>query len=317
MANGLHEVYYAGGDQDLVHVPPARVASATYSIQDLTESDDSPTRFLVPAATAATVDPFTATTDLAAGPGALDSRLVQFGVVAAPTVGRPLAIEHVDGRSEIFECIGSTTTTARRRNPFQGSYPVGSALRGVRMVATFPSSAAANADRFESDEPCLVTWTYTLRGAVTIVEETIRLERSRVGARNLGEVVLALQEGFPELLQQLAADGRTPEDVVRYASRRLDARLRSKSINTADLFAGVQGFELLLQRSVLHLADLGCFPKTRSPEVFRTEQRDEFLKLYDSLTVGTAGHGTTERDRVTSTAEPGPARKSRNPFVRA
>lgn len=316
MADGLHEVYFGGGAQDLVHVPPGRVTSATYAIEDFTESDDAAARFIAPAGSVATVDTYNAALSAAAGPGTSDPRLVTIAGGVAPTVGRAYVLELADTSSEPVRCRGASTTTLRASIPISGSYPATtSSLRGVELRASFPADAAADEDRFDNDEPCFITWIYTLRGLTYRVREQIRLERHRSAFRNLGEVELALREGFEELVLQL---GPQPLDnVVRYAARRLESRMRGKSIATAEFFAGVQAFDLLLQRSIVHLADLGCYPKGRNADLFRSEQLEEFRKLWDGLTVGSPGHATTDVDRSTDTASSGPSRTLRNPFVSA
>lgn len=317
MADGLHEVYYGGGDQSLVHIPLARASSATYAIEDLTESDDSAARFLVAAATAATVDSYNQTLSAAAGPGEADPRLVTITAGVAPTVGRRYVLESADGRSELVTCVGGTTTTVRLLAPLSGRFASGSTIRGVQVSGTFPSAAAADEDRFESDEPCRITWTYMMRGLVWVVDELVRLTRSRAEARHIADVCAALQEGWAELVMQASPTSSTLEQIVRYSARRLDGRLRSKRIEPAEFFSGAQGFDVLLQRSVLHMADLGFFPKSRNPDAFREEQRKEFALLWDGLTTGTTGQGTTDVDRVTDTAAAGPSRVRRNPFVRS
>lgn len=317
MADGLHEVYYGGGDQSLVHVPLARASSATYAIEDLTESDDGPLRFIVAAATPATVDAYSQTLSATAGRGEADPRLVTITAGTAPTIGRRYLLEAADGRGELVTCVGGTTTTVRLAAPLSGSFPSGSTIRGVEVSGTFPSAAAADEDRFESDEPCRITWTYTMRGLVWRVAEYVRLQRSRGEARHIADVVKALQLGWEELVIGAGAHERAIENVVSYAARRIDARLRGKGIEPAEFYAGAQGFDVLLQRAVLHLADLGHHPKTRNPDAFREEQRKEFALLWDGLTVGAVGKGSTETDRSTDTAAAGPRRTIRNPFVRS
>jgi hypothetical protein len=316
MADGLHEVYFGGGDQPLVHLPLARASAATYLVEDLTESNDNPARELV-ASTAATVDSYANAITVAAGPGAADPRLLTFAAGTAPTLGRRYLLEHVDGRGELVRCVGGTTTTMRLAVPLQGSFPIGATIRGIEVSGTFPSAAAADEDRFESDEPCRVTWTYTMRGLVWNVSELIRLQRSRAEARYLGDVVIALQEGWPELVALVPSTAHAVENMVRFAARRLDSRLRGKQIEPAEFYTGAQGFDLLLQRTVLHFADSGFAPKSRTPDLFREEQRKEFAIMWDGLTVGAAGQGTTDVDRGTDTAHSGPSKKKRNPFVAA
>lgn len=80
--------------------------------------------------------------------------------------------------------------------------------------------------------------------------------------------------------------------------------------------AGGLGFELLLQRCVLQLAEDGFHPKTRDAQLYVDEQAREFVRLWEAMTVGTSAEGAADIDRDRDMAAAGTSRKVRSPFVR-
>ncbi len=314
MARGVHEVIFGGGAQDLVHVPPTRVASATVVIEDLTQPDDGQDRFIL-AAGAAAVDSYDATITAAAGAGQADPRLMTHAGSTA-TAGRTYVIEASDGRHELFEAEAVSATTIRASGPLSGAYASGSHVRGVQLSCVFPALAAADEDLFDGDPPIRVLWGYTISGQLWRVSELVRLGRNRPSQRSLGEVETALRSSWPELVKMLSPHGNRLRDLVAASSRRLDARLRSRGIDPEALLAGAAGFELLLQRCLLTIAEQGFHPATRDAQLFVDEQAREFARLWESTTVGTSAHGAADVDRDSDTAAPGTSRKTRSPFVR-
>ena len=314
MARGVHEVIFGGGAQDLVHVPPTRVASATVAIEDLTQPDDGADRFIL-ASGAAALDSYDATITVAAGAGQADPRLMTHAGALA-VAGRTYAIETADGRSELFEAEAVSATTLRSKGPLSGAYAIGSHVRGVRLVAVFPLASAADEDLFDGDPALRVVWRYTIAGQVWNVDELVRLVRGRPSSRSLGEVETALRSAWPEVIKAMSPHGNRLRDLVSRAAARLDARLRSRGINTESLLAGAAGFELLLQFCVLQIAEQGFHPSTRDPQMFVDEQAREFARLWEWIAVGASAHGAADVDRDSDTAPPGSSRVTRSPFTR-
>lgn len=315
MARGFHEVIFASGAQDLVHVPPARVTSATFAIEDLTQSDDSSTRFIVAAGSVATIDTYDVAITAQAGRGRPDPRLMTHAGATA-TVGRDYFIETAGGAFEKFTCDEATSTTILAGGALSGLYASGSHVRGAQISASFPSLNAGDEDLFDGDPPLRVRWTYVLSGTVWRVDEIIRLVRAPSGQRALGAVEAALRQGWPELVGAAGSHGNRIRDMVARVSSRLDARLRGRGINPETLMAGGLGFELLLQRCVLQLAEDGFHPKTRDAQLYVDEQAREFVRLWEAMTVGTSAEGAADIDRDRDMAAAGTSRKVRSPFVR-
>jgi hypothetical protein len=314
MPRGVHEIAYGGGAQDLVHIPPSRVTSATVFVEDLTEPDDGAERFIV-ASGAATVDSYSATLTADAGAGEADPRLMTHADDAA-TVGTTYAVEAADGRTELFVADAASATTIRAKAALSGAYASSSTVRGVQLSVEFPAADANDEDLFEDNPPIRVTWIYTCQGQLHRVSELVRLVRNKSSQRNLGEVETALRQRWPELVKSIAPHGNALREHVRGQADRLDARLRGKGLDSEQLLAGVAGFELLLQRCVLHFAESGHHPATRDPQMFVEEQSREFARLWEHLTIGHSSIGAADVERLSDTAPAGNSKKARSPFVR-
>jgi hypothetical protein len=309
----MHEVLYGGGAQALVHVPPVRVASATVAVEDLTEPDDGADRFIV-ASGAATLDSYSVTITAGAGPAEANPRLLTHAGATA-TVGRTYAIEAANGQTELFVCDGATATTITSKTPLTGSYATGATVRGVQLSVDFPALAAADEDLFEGDPPVRATWTYTAAGTLHKVAELVRLVRNKSSQRSLGRVETELRARWEELVKQLPNHSNALRDIVRGCADRLDARLRGRGMDAEALLSGSLGFELLLQRVVLHLAECGYHPATRDAQLFVEAQDREFARLWESLTVGRSTEGAADVNRESDTAPHGSSKRSRSPFL--
>lgn len=307
------EILYGGGDQPLVHVPPGRVTAATVAVEDLTESDDSSTRFIV-ASGAATLDTYDVTLTADAGPGEASTRLFTHAGATA-VVGTTYAAEAASGASELFECACSTATTIEAKGPLSGAYATGSHVRGVQLSVSFPALAASDETLFERDPPIRVTWTYTHAGTSYKVSELYRLVRNKSAQRYLGECETAMRARWPELVKMLSPRGHALRDQIKGVADRLDARLRARGLDPESLMSAGLGFEMLLQRVVLHAAQCGYYPQTRDAQLFAEEQEREFSRLWESLVVGQSTQGAADVDRLGDTASGGSAKKARSPFV--
>lgn len=309
----MHEVLYGGGAQALVHIPPVRVASATVAVEDLTQPDDGADRFIV-ASGAATVASYNITITADAGAAEANPRLMTHAGTTA-VVGTTYAIEAANGQSELFVCDGATATTITSKSPLTGNYATGATVRGVQLSVDFPALAAADEDLFDGDPPIRVTWTYTAASTLHKVAELVRLVRDKSSQRSLGRVETELRSRWPELVKLIPPHSGALRDVIRGSADRLDARLRGKGLDPERLLAGGLGFELLLQRVVLHLAESGYHPATRDAQLFVEAQDREFARLWESLIVGRSAEGAADVDRESDTAVRGSSKKTRSPWV--
>ncbi|MBK6920560.1 MAG: hypothetical protein IPH07_24380 [Deltaproteobacteria bacterium] len=315
MAAGFHEVLFEGGAQDLIHVPPSRVASASVQVEDLTEPDDGADRFIV-ANGAATVDSYSTTSTAAAGAGQPDPRLVTHAGATA-TAGRAYEITASDGRRELFAAETVTATTLRSATPLSGAYASGATVRGVQLSVAFPSLAAADADIFEADHPLRVRWQYTAPdGATWRVDELVRLVRGSATARHLAAVELDLRASKCELVRLLGPQASALRNLVASVSRRLTADLRGKGIDPNRYFAGDEGYELLKQACVLEMAEDGLAPANMDAAGFAALQSQKFGRMWQQATRGSDSAVAATTTRVDDTAAAGSSKVVRSPWRR-
>jgi hypothetical protein len=285
--HGLHEVRHGGGDQDLIHVPPVRVASATFSIEDLTESDDSDDRVI--ASGAATVDTFSQALTAAAGQGQANSRRASLAVTTNLVVGRMYAIESDAGALECFQAAGVAAAYVDAAAPFGGSYTTAGRVRGLELTATFPELVADDDDFVEDDTPFRVGWTYDVAGRSVTVWEQIRIVRNMAAVRHLAEIEQQLRTTWPGLVKHLSEHPSSLRQFIEPAARRVDARLRTRGLDPETHLAGPQYVELVAQRTVLQFADNGMFPGGVEWSEWRDTQKAEYVLLWDDFKGG-GGH---------------------------
>lgn len=315
MPFGVHEVAFGGGAQELIHVPPSRVTSATASIANLTEADDSVDRFVL-ASGPATLDSYTATLTTAAGAGQASPRLMTHAGALA-TAGRAYSIEAPDGRHENFTAEAVSATTLRSATPLSGAYPIGSVVRGVQISCTFPAPAAADEDLFDGDPPIRVRWAYTAAdGGLWNVDELVRLVRGKPTARNLGAVELDLRTTKPEIVRSLGIDPATLRNLIASVARRLVADLRGKHIEPDAFLTGDEGFELLKQAVVLEIAEDGHAPANIDAPGYAALQSQKFGRMWMNATRGSDPTNAVVIDRESDTAPAGGSKKIRSPWRR-
>lgn len=315
MRDGFHPIIFGKGAQPVLHIPPVYVASATYAIEDLSRSEGASDRFIVAAGTAATVDATSTTTTAVAGRGQVDATRLSVNAIGGFVVGRTYAVQNTgDGLTVLFrlEAIGASYLIAK--TPFTSAFASGSTVRGVQMEATFPQASADNMQFVDDERTFRATWTYTLNGLPVRPWENIEVRRGSPEERYLADAELAIREAWPELVGQIGPRTNALRDFVRFAQRRLCAMLRQKNVDPDEFLAGAQGLEILIARTILHLADQGHAPKTRNVEDWRTDAAREFRTLWDNLTVGRAGHGVVDVPREDDQATAPSSRELRCPI---
>lgn len=314
MKEGLLEVYRDQGDQPLIHVPPVRVSSASYVLEDLAESETSSTRVL--ASGAATVDSLDAALTADSGRGTTAPRTIY--VVAGAAQARHVYAVEGDDDSELvrLEAVAAAYVTAAA--PLSARYTVaaGSRLRGVELTATFPAAAAAREDLQEEDRVLRIVWTYTIAGRIVRAADQVRLRRDAADVRYLGRAEAVLREDWPELVQALPKHGNAVRTVVNACARLLVAKLKGRSIPPESFLAGDIGFELLLARCLMRFAERGHAPGGVDLERWREERRIEFFSQWKTLTTGTPGLDVADVDPEADQAPVGSSRRRRNLIAR-
>lgn len=312
MKEGLLEVYRDQGDQPLIHVPPVRVAAATFALEDLAEGETSAGRVL--ASGAATVDSLNAAMTADSGRGTTSPRTIF--VVAGGAQARHVYAVEGDDDSELvrLEAVAATYVTAAA--PLSARYATGSRLRGVELSATFPAAAAAREDLQEEDRVLRIVWTYTIAGRTVRVADQVRVRRDAADVRYLGRAEAVLREDWPELVQALPKHGNAVRVVVNACARLLVAKLKGRSIPPESFLAGDIGFELLLARCLWRFAERGHAPGGVDIEQWRDERRIEFHSQWKALATGTPGLDVADVDPVANEAPIGSSRRRRNLIAR-
>ena len=169
----MKTIPHGQGAFTLRHIPidhtgrPRIVSSATFAIDDLRYSEDSPDRAIDSGA--ATIGTVNTAITVAAGPLASDADLL---VVTANTniaVGRPYLIVATSGDQEMTSVRAIDTLNVYTHHDIRSDYAVGALLRSVEITATFPLAEANDDVQIEAaPHPYQVTWTYTIDSDVYV-----------------------------------------------------------------------------------------------------------------------------------------------------
>lgn len=179
-------VIYNQGSQRISIVPigqdgaPVVVDSGTdvlVRIVDLREHDES-TEHEVLASTVVSQDTLSISLTGAAGFSQADPHRVPANASTA-VVGRTYLLQAADGRRETVQLSAiNGTTSAVSLWPLRGNYATSDTLRGVELVASFPSLEANDEDSVEDrGGPYLVTWTYVVGGQTIVYPTELWVDR--------------------------------------------------------------------------------------------------------------------------------------------
>ena len=171
---GMHEILRDGGDQTLTHVPPSRVASATYSIEDLTLDIDAASRVL--GSGSATVDSLSETTTAASGVGQTDPRRIAITNSAA-VVGRQYEIVSTDGTTERLRVEAVTSTV------MAGSFNTTLAVGKRWIDEGLPGSVLSNLTTWVWSGSAFVVPSAMAKAAVHAMTMSLAVEWGRYGIR--------------------------------------------------------------------------------------------------------------------------------------
>lgn len=309
----MHRVLYAATSQELRHVPRERVTSATYAIEDLTQSLGSSARTV--ASGSATVDDLSLTTDAACGANTATPDVVPVSATTGAAVGDECVIVHPDGSPfEHFTVAGiESGVHLRASRALTGVYPTACAVYGVRVSASFPDATAADEQYVYEDWPLRVTWTYTIGGVAQRVNEPIRIVRQVSGESPIHRVLELVRDGYPDIEKRLPK-GANMLNWIQFCEQDLRARMLAKGVRPDRFSGGEQYEQALLYRVVLHAAMNGHSPGTVEPLEFTEMAREMFQYHWQSLMVGEPGADVVETNAQDDTAPRGTSRKYRSPI---
>ncbi len=179
-------VIYNQGDQRISVVPihpdtgsPVVVDSGTdvtVSIVDLRESESSTNRTVL-ATTTVAQDSFSASLTDTAGYSSADPSAIPAHTSSAAR-GRTYLLQEFDGPSEVLRLTETGPTSGTATAPLRSNYTAGATLRGVELVATFPTAEANDEDSVEDKGgPYLVTWTYVVDGQTVVLPTELWVDR--------------------------------------------------------------------------------------------------------------------------------------------
>ena len=235
---GRNEIYFGETGQKLIHVPPVRVASATYLIEDLT-LDESDANREIKASTVASVDSFSESTNAAAGKGETDATKVPMASPGSAEIGHSYQISDTsgDGHFEVFVVAAKSSTALFATAPLGDSYASGATVEGIELEADFPDATAADEDIFEEDRPIRIRWEYTLDGRKYVLAHLVPLIRYTHAGVELSSVEAQIRELWPELTKQLPEQADVLRKMVEYASRDVYDLLRARGAVAEQILA--------------------------------------------------------------------------------
>jgi hypothetical protein len=282
LADGLHEILFEGGDQTIRHLPPVRVASATYLIEDLFESAESDDREV--AGGAATPATGNTTTVEDAGPGTENPRLLEVVTTDGFEDGDHIEVSSEEG-TELARIVDVGTTRLLLSAELAARHPgEETTVRGALMSCVFPSAIAADEETHESDHPLRVTWTYTIGGTIHRAVEQIRVVKFRFSDQNLTSIEDAMRDLYPAVVLHMRGTTNSMRDFVRRAARQIKARLDALGVDTGQFLPGSVGHEIAVAKCVEICALNGIFPHGFNAEGFLDAARADFAHVWKDLT---------------------------------
>lgn len=206
-------VIYNQGDQRISVVPinPATGApvvvdagtDVTVSIVDLREHETATDRVAL-ATTTVTQDALSETLTAAAGFSQPDPHALPL-VTTTAALGRSYLLVAAGGESEVVRLSSTAAAAVTTSTPLRRNYAIGDTLRGIELVATFPSAEANDEDSVEDKGgPYLVTWTYVTDGITVTLPTTLWVDRFSL-APPIDEAYVI--QGMPTIAQR--SRGRT------------------------------------------------------------------------------------------------------------
>lgn len=309
-------IIYGETGQTLRHVPPARVTSATYAIEDLTLADDDADRVI--ASGAATVATWSVTSTATAGATQANAARVSTSSTTGATVGAPAAIVAADGTAEIFEVAAvSANSYIEAETELAGVYPSGSVVYGIEVTAAVPNTLAADEDVLEQARPLRVVWTYTVGGATLKVQERIEFLRHTTAATvDVGAAILRVRKLYPDLPERLP-ERASLDTIATGLAEEIEDELRQRKIPPERLMLGPAGEQILAMRIVAHAGELGYAPgSTPTDGAWAARALDRYRQRLEALVIGEPGLATTETTFVADTATSTPSEIYRGPTLR-
>lgn len=306
-----HRVIYAEGAQTLRHIPvdrqgrAVRVSSATYTMVDLRETEESADRAI--ASGNATIGSVSTLLTADAGPSALDSHLLPVTSAVGITAGHVYRVLAADGRSETFRVRRVDGLNVYATHELAGDYGTTALVQDVEIAASFPA-AEAN-DELELQDgagPYQVTWEYTIDDQLYLVPEIVWLTRYSVQPFITEADVLV---AYPTL-GSLARRRVTISDGIAAATQDYVAEAESAGRDPT-LYRATHLAKVAVRERVIEYVLRWC---SKFEEAAAHEQL--WSRYVNQLFVGAPKPGTVTVSRTDNTATAGGDRRSQSRFIR-
>lgn len=313
----LHRVIYNKAGQSIVHTAAGYPDEpASYTIEDLTRSEDDPARVLASGTVNRSLLSLVSTDT--AGAGQANAARVTLADTTNADPGDAFVIVAPDSyfeRATIDAVSAGAYIDAER--PLIGTYPAGSAVIGCTFTIPVPSAVYSDEDFADDNRVLRIVWEYSdnLNGATVRAQEQIRVVRqldSDIDVDALRELCL---EMYPDLRDRLPqGNPRQLDRWVNVAARLVRGHLRRKGARPELLLFGDQLTDAIVFRALEIAASNQCVPAARDPEEFREEMGTRYAEIFHGLMNGRAGQETATINQTSNTAPAATARGIRSPL---
>jgi len=293
----IHHILYGEGAQTITHVPPVRVSSATYVIEDLWVDDGDASRVL--ASGSATLDSVSASVDVASGRSQGDHYKVSIdGTTGFSIGGRYWLSENSQGET-IEAAQIKTDDYLKSKHDLLGDYTTAATLQGMELTASFPSATANDEDVLIEQRKFRVVWEYTINGVKTKPQEQIQLVRYDQADLDVADALNIARTIFPDLDGLVRSKSQTLENWAAMAARLLRGQLlqRLNGQTPEEFLMGPRGAEAVAFKLMVIAAQNGFSPGDVVPADFLAEMRNELNGVWESMTRNRAGQETVDLTR--------------------
>jgi hypothetical protein len=306
-----HKIVYLETSQTLRHVPPERITSASYVIEDLFTDEAGRTV----ASGSATVDTTTTTTDAASGPAQANPRKVPVASTTGFAVGDHALIASVDGGTwERFVIDGLSVGDYLVADiPLVNAYASGANVYGIDVTAPFPDGIAANESHVDEDRPYRVVWEYTIRGLVYRPQEQIRLVRASETDVSSSAVAQKIRDTYPDVIARLPEASRLDRGIIA-AESFVHNSLRRKGVDPHRFMGGELLLDAVYWRTLCLFATNSSTPGDMPVAEWLEYCERKYNQTWNDIVNGEAGVGTLDLT-TKSGAMANKSRIYRSPFA--
>lgn len=307
-------ILYGEGDQTMVFVPSILVQTASYIIEDTTQSVGNADRLI--ASGTATLDALSTTVSAESGAGTASPARIFVASTANVTGTHRYVISHVDdGQQEKFTAEGifsGGTAYIETSSPLSRTYPTGSLVRGIRLTATFPAAEANDLTRLQLNEPYRIKWSYNIGGQRVVDQELVQFKRASGLDVQCDAVLKLIQENFTEYTTKFS-ENFSLATRIRNAKDEVEQKLLGKGIQPDTIMFGAQGKWLVYYWTLWSLA-MATLGPANVDATFKDDTMSQFQEIFVNVTSARSGAETAQVDKVSDTTVTGQAMRYKSRF---